>query len=31
VCARGAMIECTQWPPPTWVAALTAERVDAAT
>jgi len=31
VCSGGAMIECTQWPPPTWVAALTAERVDAAT
>jgi hypothetical protein len=31
VCSKGAMIECTQWPPPTWVAALTAERVDAAT
>jgi hypothetical protein len=31
VCRGGALIECTQWPPPSWVAALTAERVDAAT
>jgi hypothetical protein len=31
VCSKGAMIECTQWPPPTWVAALTAESSDAAT
>jgi hypothetical protein len=31
VCLKGAMIECTQWPPPTWVAALTAELLDAAT
>jgi hypothetical protein len=31
VCRGGAMIECTQWPPPTWVTALAAERVDAAT
>ncbi len=31
VCLKGAMIECTQWPPPTWVAALTAESLDAAT
>ncbi len=31
VCLKGAMIECTQWPPPSWVAELTAERVDAAT
>lgn len=31
VCSKGAMIECTQWPPPAWVAALTAEVVDAAT
>jgi hypothetical protein len=31
VCRGGALIECTQWPPPTWVAALTAESLDAAT
>ena len=31
VCSKGAMIECTQWPPPSWMAALAAERVDAAT
>jgi hypothetical protein len=31
VCSKGAMIECTQWPPPSWVAALAAECVDAAT
>jgi hypothetical protein len=30
VCRGGALIECTQWPPPTWVAALTAESLDAA-
>jgi hypothetical protein len=30
VCVRGPIIECTQWPPPTWVAALMAESVDAA-
>jgi hypothetical protein len=31
VCPRGLMIECTQWPPPAWLAALTAGRADAAT
>jgi hypothetical protein len=31
VCRGGALIECTQWPPPAWVAALTAESLDAAT
>lgn len=27
----GFLIECTQWPPPSWLNALTAERKDAAT
>jgi hypothetical protein len=31
VYSKGAMIECTQWPPASWVAALTAESLDAAT
>jgi hypothetical protein len=31
VCPRGPLIECTQWPPPTWLAAFTAEPADAAT
>jgi len=31
VCLKGAMIECTQWPPPSWVAALRAESLDAET
>jgi hypothetical protein len=31
VCPRGPMIECIQWPPPAWVAALTAGPADVAT
>ena len=31
VCPRGPMIECIQWPPPAWLAALTAGPADAAT
>jgi hypothetical protein len=31
VCRGGALIECTQWPPPSWVAELAAESLDAAT
>jgi hypothetical protein len=31
VCPGGAVIECTQWPPLTWLAAFAAERADAAT
>jgi hypothetical protein len=30
-CSRGPMIECMQWPPPAWLAALTAGPSDAAT
>jgi hypothetical protein len=30
VCPRGPMIECIQWPPPAWLAALTAGPADAA-
>ena len=31
VCPRGPMIECVQWPPPAWLATLTAGPTDAAT
>lgn len=31
VCAGGPMIECTQWPPPAWLAALAAGPADVAT
>ena len=31
VCSRGPMIECMQWPPPAWLAALMSERADATT
>jgi hypothetical protein len=31
VCPRGPMIECMQWPPPAWLAALTAGPADVAT
>jgi hypothetical protein len=31
VCPRGPMIECIQWPPPAWLAALTAGPADVAT
>ena len=31
VCPRGPMIECVQWPPTAWLAALTAGPADAAT
>jgi hypothetical protein len=31
VCSHGSMIECMQWPPPAWVAALMSERADVAT
>ena len=31
VCPRGPMIECIQWPPPAWLAALAAGPADVAT
>jgi hypothetical protein len=31
VCSRGPMIECMQWPPPAWLAALMAGPADVAT
>jgi hypothetical protein len=31
VCSRGPMIECMQWPPAAWLAALTAGPADVAT
>jgi hypothetical protein len=31
VCPRGPVIECVQWPPPGWLAALTAGPADVAT